>query len=212
MATRPFPGSYHASGWRALLSNVLDLIEDADTLLERKSYARARSLVILASEELARAVWLDRLASAVRLGPDSTVLVPAAFWREQKDHRAKLKEVEGYAVGLAYFWSGTDLSLEPIPTPRELGDRAAWLDREKMSGFYVEADAREVRSPSQLTRRTRSRVVRGEWRHRGRSWEGVGSSKGVSDAVGKLRDAALQVATQFSKKGGRPNGGHDLRQ
>lgn len=136
--------------WRALLSNVVDLIEDADALFERKSYARARSFVILASEELARAVWLDRLASAVWLDPDSSVVVPAAFWKDQKDHKAKLRQVEDYAVGLAYFWSGTDLPTEPIPTPRQISDRAARLNLEKMAGFYVEADASRVRAPADV--------------------------------------------------------------
>jgi AbiV family abortive infection protein len=136
--------------WRALLSNVVDLIEDADALLERKSYARARSLVILASEELARAVWLDRLASATWLDEGSTVVIPVKFWKDQKDHRAKLREVEDYAVGLAYFWSSTEVPAGPIPTPRDLGHRAAQLNLNKMAGFYVEADAKGIHSPADV--------------------------------------------------------------
>lgn len=136
--------------WRALLSNVVDLIEDAAALLERKSYARARSLVILASEELARAVWLDRLASSKWLEEDSTVVITAKFWKDQKDHKAKLREVEDYAVGLAYFWSDARLPDGPLPTPRELGNRAAQLNLDKMAGFYVEADSDGIHTPADI--------------------------------------------------------------
>lgn len=148
---QPITGRQARAWWRALLSNVVDLIEDAHALLERKSYGRARSLVILASEELARAVWLDRLASATWLDEGSTVVIPVKFWKDQKDHRAKLREVEDYAVGLAYFWSPTAIPAEPIPTQLDLGHRAAQLNLDKMAGFYVEANTRGIHSPADVT-------------------------------------------------------------
>ncbi|WP_158083802.1 AbiV family abortive infection protein [Mycobacterium sp. AT1] len=50
--------------WRALMANAVALVEDAHTLLDKGSAARARSLLILAQEELARATALYSTAMA----------------------------------------------------------------------------------------------------------------------------------------------------
>ena len=44
--------------WKALMDNATGLIADADTLLERESFGRARSLTVLAQEELGKALWI----------------------------------------------------------------------------------------------------------------------------------------------------------
>lgn len=60
--------------WRALMGNVVDLVEDAAVLLQNGSPGRARSLVVLASEELAKAIWLDQVAGEFWLVDDAAVL------------------------------------------------------------------------------------------------------------------------------------------
>lgn len=44
--------------WKALMDNATSLIADAHTLLSVKSYGRARSLSVLAQEELGKALWI----------------------------------------------------------------------------------------------------------------------------------------------------------
>ena len=44
--------------WKALMDNASGLIADAHALLERGSYGRARSLTVLAQEELGKALWI----------------------------------------------------------------------------------------------------------------------------------------------------------
>lgn len=44
--------------WKALMDNATSLITDAHLLLEHGSFGRARSLAVLAQEELGKALWL----------------------------------------------------------------------------------------------------------------------------------------------------------
>lgn len=56
--------------WKALMDNASELIADAHALLERGSFGRSRSLVILAQEELGKALWIYEIfevSSAPRL-------------------------------------------------------------------------------------------------------------------------------------------------
>ena len=43
--------------WKALVDNASALISDAHLLLAAESYGRARSLTVLAQEELGKALW-----------------------------------------------------------------------------------------------------------------------------------------------------------
>lgn len=135
------------------MSNVVDLIEDADLLLENERFARARSLVILASEELARAVWLSEKASHSWHDAQARIELPDSFWKQQTDHRGKIKEVETYAAQLRYFWSnGSDavIPLSSDSTPSEIGNLTSRLNLEKMGGFYVDLKGANVISPADV--------------------------------------------------------------
>lgn len=44
--------------WKALMDNASSLITDARVLLTAGSYGRARSLTVLAQEELGKALWI----------------------------------------------------------------------------------------------------------------------------------------------------------
>jgi AbiV family abortive infection protein len=44
--------------WKALMDNASCLVADARLLLEAGSFGRARSLTILAQEELGKALWI----------------------------------------------------------------------------------------------------------------------------------------------------------
>ncbi|WP_431813750.1 AbiV family abortive infection protein [Kocuria sp. cx-455] len=44
--------------WKALMSNASGLITDDGALLQRGSFGRARSLTVLAQEELGKALWI----------------------------------------------------------------------------------------------------------------------------------------------------------
>ena len=44
--------------WKALIDNASFLIADAHTLLAAESYGRARSLTVLAQEELGKDLWI----------------------------------------------------------------------------------------------------------------------------------------------------------
>ena len=49
--------------WKALMDNATSLITDARLLLEHGSFGRARSLTVLAQEELGKALWLYEVFS-----------------------------------------------------------------------------------------------------------------------------------------------------
>lgn len=49
--------------WKALIANATELIDDANVLFKRGSYGRARSLAVLAQEELGKALWIYKAFS-----------------------------------------------------------------------------------------------------------------------------------------------------
>ncbi|MGH3584469.1 MAG: AbiV family abortive infection protein, partial [Mycobacterium sp.] len=134
--------------WRALMANVVALIDDAHVLLNNDSPGRARSLLILAQEELARATVLydtavhawEGNAASVELPPQ---LDPARPGRTKphltvsKNHHEKIAEAEAYGHDLKPFWGDYSDWAEPAlgPVSRDPAD----VDQEKQAGFYVAA-------------------------------------------------------------------------
>lgn len=154
MNSQSIAGPLARKWWYEIMSNVVDLLEDAELLYDNERFARARSMVILASEELARAVWLSNHASVHWHIPSAQIELPESFWKQQTAHREKIKEVETYAVRLHYFWSdGTDafIPLEIDSTPSEIGNLASKLNLEKMGGFYVDLKGSEIQSPADIS-------------------------------------------------------------
>lgn len=138
--------------WKALMDNASALISDADVLLEHKSYGRARSLTVLAQEELGKALWIyEVFADAWSTGAEQ-VLGVARLRTDGRRHAVKYMESFVFGEELAMFW-GDYGSLE-IP---EDDSREGWqtflarkrsdaeaagkqANEEKMAGFYVDLD------------------------------------------------------------------------
>jgi AbiV family abortive infection protein len=75
--------------WRALVENVVSLIEDAALLLDQ-SPARARSLLILAQEETGKAQRLYVLAESAWTGGLPEVTLPKQFLELEGRHSQKM--------------------------------------------------------------------------------------------------------------------------
>ena len=126
--------------WRALMANTVALIEDADTLLTKKSAGRSRSLLILAQEELARAQAVYDDASPIwDQGGGTVTLTPPtgskAHLSVSRDHREKISATDDYARNLGPFWGDYNAwedgaTAEPARVPAE-------VDTQKQAGFYV---------------------------------------------------------------------------
>lgn len=125
--------------WRMLMANAVFLIGDAHALLENGSAARARSLLILAQEELARAVavythaarmW-DRGEGKVVFAPSTGPQVHLALSRDPLE---KISAADSYAGELDAFWGRDHTSTNSIPLPIRLPPD---VDAEKQAGFYV---------------------------------------------------------------------------
>lgn len=121
--------------WRALMDNVVGLLEDATALLDRESAGRALSLVVLASEELGKAVWVYRAAHRAWDGEEDFVQVPADFERFARRHPPKIKTAKRYA-----YWLKKDFTRE-WPARDDDGDGAEFaevadaLNDMKQAGF-----------------------------------------------------------------------------
>ncbi len=130
--------------WRELMANAVALVSDAHLLLSNGSAGRARSLLILAQEELARATALYSTAMAAWEGRKATVELatrpdPAdqtgartkPHLTSSKNHQDKIAHSDHYGRYLGPFWG--DYAM-PIP-----GRDPVQVDREKQAGFYVAA-------------------------------------------------------------------------
>ena len=134
--------------WRSLMANVVALIDDAHVLLNNDSPGRARSLLILAQEELARATVLYGTAVDAWEGNAETVELPPQLdparpgktkphLTVSKNHHDKITQAETYGHDLRPFWG--DYSDWAEFTSGPVSRDPAEVDREKQSGFYVAA-------------------------------------------------------------------------
>ena len=134
--------------WRALMANVVALIGDAHVLLNNDSPGRARSLLILAQEELARATVLYDTAVHAWEGEAETVELPPQLDPDRpgktkphltvsKNHHDKVTQAETYGHDLKPFWGDYSDWAESASGP--MSRDPAEVDREKQAGFYVAA-------------------------------------------------------------------------
>ena len=137
--------------WKALVDNASALISDARLLLAAESYGRARSLTVLAQEELGKALWIyDAFERAWSDGDDSPRAV-SVLRQHGRNHTKKYLEAVVYGDELASFWGdySSMSSFMREGEPRE----AAWDRRKKEAeaaavkanlakqrGFYVDRD------------------------------------------------------------------------
>lgn len=101
--------------WRALMLNIVALVEDAASLATHDRPGRAQALVILAMEELARARWLYEAAEREWTAPPGLcgleerpaldILIPEGLGAVRRPHIENLQLSEQLASGLVGIWS-----------------------------------------------------------------------------------------------------------
>jgi AbiV family abortive infection protein len=150
--------------WKALMDNATGLIADAHALLERGSFGRARSLTILAQEELGKALWIyEGFEQSWTTGCEEVQNVPR-LTADGRHHAVKYMEAFVFGQELAAFWGnyeaielptdesqdGWDALLARKKSDAEVAGRNA--NQEKMAGFYVDLDraVHAIRSPAQI--------------------------------------------------------------
>ena len=145
--------------WRALMENVVALLEDAHLLLVSGSSARGRSLGILAQEELGKALWLYDAAHPVWTAGHGSITLPDKFEAMARKHPPKLIEALSFGQQLAGFWG--DYSHEESRPPelwlerfeREAAEKETAADRmnqDKQSGFYVDRKQGTLHTPADV--------------------------------------------------------------
>jgi len=147
------------------MDNASSLICDADMLLEHGSYGRARSLAVLAQEELGKALWIYETFQQSWSAGVEDVLEVAKLRTEGRHHAAKYMESVVFGQGLAAFWGDYGSCEYPDDNSRESWDtfiaeirrnaEAAGkrANEEKMAGFYVDLDgaSEAVLTPADIT-------------------------------------------------------------
>ncbi|MGU3294348.1 AbiV family abortive infection protein [Williamsia sp. M5A3_1d] len=125
--------------WHALIANVAALIDDANVLLDNQSPGRARSLLVLAQEELARAnAVFEASVGAWESGGTVELSSPPGNPKHlavSNNHRDKIAATDDFALDLGPFWG--DYSAWENGVVPEPGRLPAEVDREKQDGFYV---------------------------------------------------------------------------
>lgn len=146
--------------WKALMDNGAALLADAHLLLEAESHGRARSLTVLAQEELGKALWVyDVFRTAWNLG-DTTPRTVDRLAQHGRDHIQKYLEASTFGNELAWFWGDySSLRAPEGETPadararreREAKDGAKVANQNKQRGFYVDrGDEGELHSPTTI--------------------------------------------------------------
>lgn len=153
--------------WRALTESATDLIRDAHILLEVGSIGRARSLAVLAQEELGKALWLyDHFEVAWSTGDETPRDVPQ-LEKHGRSHVAKYMSALEFGNGLPEFWGDYSKWAHIGQTEAEWADRverrraeteaaAREANTAKQRGFYVDLDdtSGDVRMPSAVDDRS----------------------------------------------------------
>lgn len=149
--------------WRALAENATDLIWDAHTLLEAGSFGRARSLIVLAQEELGKALWLYQHFEVAWSTGDETPRDVPQLEKHGRNHLAKYMSALQFGDGLPEFWgdyskwedvgnSDDEWSERVKRRQAEIDVAAREANTAKQRGFYVDLDdtSGKIRTPSEV--------------------------------------------------------------
>ncbi|MFE7629140.1 AbiV family abortive infection protein [Kocuria sp. NPDC057446] len=148
--------------WKALVDNASALISDAHVLLAAESYGRARSLTVLAQEELGKALWIYETFEQAWSEGDDTPLVVSALKQYGCNHTKKYLQAVVFGDELASFWgdysamSGNWRDAESWEEARERRKQeaaaaAVEANNSKKRGFYVDRDSNgAVLSPTSI--------------------------------------------------------------
>ncbi|NWL12194.1 AbiV family abortive infection protein [Paenarthrobacter nitroguajacolicus] len=135
--------------WKALMDNAASMVRDAELLLRSGSLGRARSLTVLAQEELGKALWIyDAFQASWSAGEDHIQVVNAVK-EHGRNHTKKYMEAIVFGRELSFFWGdyeqddeyGDDQeSWERIRQERQQKAELAAKEANflKQRGFYVD--------------------------------------------------------------------------
>ena len=129
--------------WLALLDNAARLVVDADALFPSP---RAQSLVVLAREEVGKAVWVYKAFWGAWDDEDAPREVPE-LRKQGLHHVAKLMEADGYLIPLVDFPGSpepVEIELVKAYAPEWLAAHLLGIAQEdneaKKKGFYVDLE------------------------------------------------------------------------
>ena len=139
-----------AVGWPALMTNSIGLVDDAAVLTLHCSYGRAQALLVLATEELARArflygaaedewsrsiesdAWIEVLREVVEVGPAPL---------------SQLQVAARYPAGMAAFWEPDGDEVFRFPYSESERDGG---EIKKLAGFSVDRAGDMITSPMDI--------------------------------------------------------------
>lgn len=146
------------------MDNASGLIADAHALLQMESFGRARSLTVLAQEELGKALWVyETFAQSWNAGAGKPLEIPKPS-SDGRRHAIKYMEAFIFGQELAEFW-GDYKDFELPEDESEAGWKAFFAEKrstaeaagkraneEKMAGFYVDLseDGETALSPADI--------------------------------------------------------------
>ena len=143
------------------MDSASSLITDAHLLLEAGSFARSRSLTVLAQEELGKALWVyETFEQAWSTGDEEPRTVDELHSRG-RDHVRKYAAAFVFGDELPMFWGDYSSLRQPEEGEswgaaherwrREADEAADQANRRKQAGFYVDRGADgAVTSPSSI--------------------------------------------------------------
>ncbi|MGS0685099.1 AbiV family abortive infection protein [Nakamurella sp. GG22] len=146
--------------WRALMTNVVSLVDSADTLAE-ESPSLSRSLLILAQEEAGKANELYIRSQRAWSDGLDVIELDEQFLKMERWHHPKIIASLQADAELDPFWGDcTSYDFDPntMDMQQYVSDRidaedtyAKGLNRRKQAGFYVDRDGESVNPPQDVT-------------------------------------------------------------
>lgn len=131
-------GSQARAFWKALMDNAAGLVVDARLLFDAGSLGRARSLMVLAQEELGKAIWVYRqFEKAWNVGDDSERTVER-LKASGTSHLEKYQATVHLASDLRWFWG--DYGDYAEISDQDVVRLAREANKAKQRGFYVDLD------------------------------------------------------------------------
>jgi AbiV family abortive infection protein len=138
--------------WKALMDNASALVSDANVLLDAQSYGRARSLTVLAQEELGKALWIYATFEKAWSEGDETPRTVDDLKQHGRSHTKKYLEAIVFGDELASFWGDYSAMRdgkrdgktweEAWERQQEQSEVAATeANLSKQRGFYVDRDS-----------------------------------------------------------------------
>ncbi len=135
--------------WLALADNAARLVIEAHTLFPSP---RSQSLIVLAKEEVGKALWVEKVFRNVWSSRDETPRDLSDLAKHGSEHWKKLmqaanyaEDTEGYVANLRFFRKHAEVELIPSAPDVDPQQYVEYLraiardaDKDKQRGFYVD--------------------------------------------------------------------------